>query len=321
MALFRNTEDFARVYPALESADWSMLRPIIDTVEAADIRTRVLGTELYASLAAAFQQVQNDPPEPENAALRALFHMVRPCIAYQAAVKASRKLNTLFTSGGIQQVEPEKRAAMWAVRERRADDLGDAYIHLNLLIDFLLAKENTDYPTWANAPVRREMRGSLVPTTTIADQYIRLHGAWLLHQIRPALRDVQRGPVLTILGQAKHDDLVSKTHTSGYVFNPEEAAILDEAIPAILHGAIARSIVPLGLALDHDGVWTWAATTSGGQISGGEKPADAERIDGLIRHHRGECNSRLRALAELVSPGTAGGDNRVYSPGPITFFG
>lgn len=322
MALFRNTEDFVREYSALESVAWDLLRPIVDTVEVTDLGPQVLGDELYAALDAAFAQVPADvdTPQPEDPAMRALFHKVRPYIAYKTAYEAARKLNTLFTSGGLQQVEAEKRAAMWAARDRRASDLNDAYARLNVLIDFLIAKETTDYPTWSNSPIRREIRESMVPTMRTAARFLRLHGAWMLHQLRPAMREVQTGPVRSILGQEAYDTLLANIHTAGHTFTATERARLDEIVPAILHGAIADQIVPLGLVIDQNGVYSWQASTSGGQISAGEKPAEADRINGLKRHHTAKSQHHLHALALLVDPSTASGDRRVSGHGNSTFF-
>lgn len=322
MALFRNTEDFVRVYPALESVSWELLRPIVDTVEVADLGPQVLGSELYAALDSAFAQVPAEvtTPEPEDPAMKALFHMVRPYIAYKAAYEAARKLNTLFTSGGLQQVEVEKRAAMWAARERRASDLSDAYSRLNVLIDFLIAKESTTYPTWSTSPIRREIRESMVPTMRTAGRFIRLHGPWMLHQLRPAMRDVQTGPVLSILGQSTYDTLLTNIHTVGHTFSTTDNARLDQIVPAILHGALADQIVPLGLIIDQNGVYSWQVSSGGGQLSGGEKPAEAERINGLIRYHQAKSRHHIDALSRLVNPETSSGDRRVSSSRNSTFF-
>jgi len=322
MALFKDIQDFASVYPALESASWVMLQPIVERVEKSMLRDQILGSALFTLLDNEAQPFQNSAA-PMSAPMDALYRAARPYIANMAAYQATPKLNTLFTSGGLTQVAVEKRAAMWATNQRRAQDLADAYTDLNTLIELLIAGEATDYSGWGTAsPIGIEIRESLVPSMLMASRFIRLHGPWMLHQLRPAMREIQKGPVLGILGQTDYDSLLNTLHTAPSTLSADQKARLDFIQPAILHGALADQIVPLGLVVNENQVWSWQASSGGGQLSGGEKTADAGSKDGLIRHHANKAKKHLEELRNLVSPDDDGaGDRRVFDGnGPITMF-
>lgn len=319
MALFKDTEDFCTVYPALESAEWTMLEPIAAQVENTMLRAQVLGPTLYDSLLAAATALHTSNTAM-SAAIRGLYDRARPFVANMVAYEATPKLNTAFTSGGLKQLPVEQRAAMWATNQRRDQDLDDAFKHLNLLIDHLVANETASYSGWStDSVVGQEVRESFIPSMTVASRHMRLHGAWLLHLLRPAMREVQNGPVRGILGETDYAALLAKVHSDSPSFTADEKKQLDEIRPAILNGAIADQLVPLALRVNKQGVWSWSASTGGGQVSGGEQPASADRMDGLIRHHQTKCQHHLKKLQDLVDPDNADGhDRRVMGDGPVT---
>lgn len=325
MPLFRDIEDFASAYPALESVEWPMLEPLVDRVERATLRDQVLGQELYDELLAAATAFHANPLTTMTARLQALYDRSRPFVANMAGINAIKKFNVLFTSGGMQSLPQEKRAAMWQVRQRLAQDLDDAYTDLNLLIGLLIANEATDYNGWRTASsVGREIRESLVPTMKEAGRFMRLHGPWLLHQLRPAMRQVQNGPVKGILGEADLTTLLTNLHDPAHTLTADELAQLEEIQPAILHGALADQMAALSLVVDEHGVWTWKAANSGGQISAGEQPADGARLTGLIRDHQSKSAGHLEKLRALINPTDSTAGYRRIDPdggGPITMMG
>lgn len=301
MALFKDIADFCTVYPAMESASWPMLKPMVERIERTYLRDQVLGATLYNTLNAAAQTFQTAGTPALSAPLQALYDAARPFLANMTVHDAAPKMNTLFTSGGLTQLPVEKRAAMWATNQRRAQDLADAYTDLNNLIDVLIAGEAASYTGWsAAAPVGKQSRASLVPSMTVAQQYLPLHGPWLLHMLRPAMRKIQTGEVKKILGDTVYDALLAAVVANNA--SATQLKYLDEAIPAILNGAIADQIIPLGLTIDKHGVWNWQATSSGSSISGGEQVATDKTKNAIVDHHAMACASHLEELRKLVAP-------------------
>lgn len=320
MALIKDSEDFASAYPALKSVEWGMLLPSVELVEYSELRQQVLGPTLYDALHAAYQLSIAVSPTAMSSALANLHAKVRKPLAHLAAARAIPKLNVLFTSTGamIAETEKMKAAPMWRTRDAEKQALKDGYGFLDMLIEFLNTNSST-YTTWTAAPVYTEVRESLVPTMTEANRHLRLSGPWMLHKLRPAMRSIQEGPVKTLLGDTAYDALLAAVVAN----NPsaDQVKQLDQIRPALLHGAIASEILPLGIGIDSTGVWNWQGSTSGGQASGGEQPANEKRTDALIRHHQTKSNAHLASLKALVTPAEPDAGFPGHQAGGIYFGG
>jgi hypothetical protein len=319
MALFKDIEDLATVHPVLESTDWRVVQPFVETKEAELVRDELLGETLYAALHASYQASIAVTPVAMTPPLSNLLPFVRKPLAYLSMHDAMPMLGVQYTGAGpmehsTQNVQP---ARMWKQRDAAARMLATGNSLLNQCVQHLLDNES-DYPDWAVAPVRMEARGSLIPDMRAVRPYMKLHGAWLLHQLRPALLRIQTGPVKSLLGD-EYDTLLAAVVAG----NPDadQQMLLDQARPAMLHRAIAEEADGLQLTIDVRGVWTWNMTGGGGgQISGGEQQAENPRMVGLKRHHNNMAEQHMEALRKLVqpenpNPGRIGGRGRIFFGG------
>lgn len=301
MSLFKDTADFCTVYPALKSTSWRMVLPSIELVESSMFRDQVLGHSLYDDLHDAYQASIAESPTAMPAALASLNERVRKAVAFLSAFEALPQLNVNFSSTGATASETDrtKRAPMWAVHEHLAAALRHGHGYLDQLVAFL-AENESDYAAWSEAPFRKEVRESLIPTMAVASRYMKLGGTWLLHQLRPAMRKIQRGPVRSIIGDTDYDTLLAHVHADAVT--EDEQDLLEEARPAILNLALASQVIALGLTIDLQGVCTWESATSGGQTSGGKQPAEPERINALVRDLTATGNAHLEELRKLCEP-------------------
>jgi hypothetical protein len=306
MALFKDTEDFCKAYPALASAEWEMLLPFVELVEAERMRDQVLGNALYAELHAAFQASIAESPTPLPAPMAALIKPVRTAVAFLAIAKAADVLNVTFDSSGMAMVENQNRkgAPMWRTKAAIAAIIATGYGWLNQTIIHLQANSGT-LANWATSPVYAATRDSFIRDMRAVENYLPVSGPWLLHQLRPTMRRVQRGPVREIIGQVAYDAILTKLNNNSGL-STLEADILDHARPAMLHLALADQMVPLSLSMDTDGVWTWQAASSGSGISGGKVPAKSDKINGAVRSHQVTGDTHLELLRKLVTPDTNG---------------
>lgn len=304
--LFSNSAHFAEHYPALESVDFARISPSIELVELQYLRDHVLGATLYDNLLAAYQASITTSPTAMSTAMANLHARCVKPVAHLAAYEAMPDLNVLFTSGGmmVQVGEGQQSAPMWRVHQARKSALKKGYAFLDQLVAFLAANEAT-YPEWVEAPLRAEVRESLIPTAVTTERYLRVvNGSWLLYKLRPALRKAQQGPIRTLLGSAL-DTLVAHVHANPSAVTPDEALILEEARPAMLYLAIVEMAIPLGINTDESGVWSWQSTTSGGQASGGEQQVSAEWMNAKLRNYEKQAAIHLENLRALVQPTTA----------------
>lgn len=320
MALFKDIEDLATVHPVLENTDWRVVKPFVETKEAELVRDELLGPTLYAALHAAYQaSIATSSPVAMTPPLSTLLPYVRKPLAYLAMHDAMPMLGVQYTGAGpmehsTQNVQP---ARMWKQRDAAARMLATGNSLLNQCVQFLIDNES-DYASWSTAPVRIEARASLIPDMRSARPHIKLHGAWLLHQLRPALQRIQEGPVKSLLGD-DYDALLAAVVAN----NPDadQQAVLAHARPAMLHRAIAEEAEGLQLTIDVRGVWTWTMTSSGGgQATGGEQQAENPRMVGLKRHHNGLADQHMESLRKLLEPENPkpvriGGRGRIFFGG------
>lgn len=301
MSLFKTIDEFARYYPMLQSSSIEHLTPFIDGVEAELMRDQVLGKALYDALHASYQASIADTPTEMSAPMAALLEKVRYPLAFRTAYDSTAITNVSNTTGGmtVSETNNDKPAHMWRVRDAQNRQLKQAHLFLNQLIGFLLANAD-DYPEWVGSPVQVEVTESLIPTMTEANRYIKLAGAWLLHNIRPSLRGVQNGTVKALLGATALEELVTAVQAG--TLTSTQKAWLEEIRPAMLHLAIAENAVPMALQIDEDGLWNWQSVSSGSAVNGGKQPISDQRLTALVRHHESKGKGHLEELRKLVQP-------------------
>lgn len=300
---FRSTADFTPFYPAFANTEWDRMVPSADLVEESRFRNQVLGTALFDELKDAYDASIASPFTALSTPLATLLDKVRRPLAQLIIYEAYDSLQGNWSGAGhtVTTTQNVERAPMWMSRRFQANALKHGNAYLDLLIDFL-AKNESDYPNWATAPIRAEIRESFIPSMTTADRFLRpIGGAWLLAQLRPAMREVQTGAVLGILGQSNYDTLLALV-VANTTPTSDQAKQLDQIRTAILHGALADQVIPLGLTVDHNGVWTWETVSSGSGVSGGEKSGGDARINALVNHHERKRDAALKNLQNLVTP-------------------
>lgn len=302
MALFKDIADFTEAFPALESANWPMLKIGVETVEHKVFRDKVLGPTLYAALHAAYQASIADTPVEMPAPLAALLPTVRHAVAYRAVHDNAPILNVTFDSAGMSNVETSTRKAspMWRTNMALAAILNQAYSHLDLCVAHLLNNDSS-LPQWVASPLRTTLRSGFIRDMRHVEPYMQLSGPWMLYQLHPALRRVQTGPVRKVIGETHYTSILTKLN-AGTALSSTEQDILDQARPAMLHLALAEQAIPLSMNLDPQGGWTWNMATSGSGISGGEKPAESGKIDAVVRSHEVLGNTYMAALHKLMNP-------------------
>lgn len=304
MALFRSTAEFMPFYPAFANTKWERMVPSVDLVEQVRFRNQVLGPALFDALSQAnVNSYAASPVVPLSPEMAKLLDKVRWPLAQLAVYEAYDGLNGDWSGSGhtVTKTQNVERAPMWMSTRYKANALKHGNAYLDLLIDFLAKNEST-YPTWSQAPIRTEVRESFIPSMTTADRFLRpIGGAWLLSQLRPAMREVQQNAVLGILGQSTYDTLLAVV-VAGTTPTNDQQKQLDQVRAAILHGALADQIISLGLTIDHNGVWTWETSSSGAGVSGGEKSGTDQRINALVNHHGQKRDAALKALQNLVDP-------------------
>lgn len=297
MALFNTIDQYAEHYPALLSVDWTRLKPSVELVEERYLRKVVLGNTLYTALHAAFQAAT--PPWTGNMAN--LHAKAAKPLAFLAAYEAIPDLSALFTSAGLRQNvgEGEQAAPMWLSNQTRDHALTTGHVWLDSLIEFLWENRAT-YTDWASSPMYTEVTESLVPTMTTADRHTRILGsAWLLHQLRPAMRTLQNGALKSILGATRLAQLVTRVHSTG--LDAADQAVLEHARPALLYGALAEEAGSLRINVDRTGVYTLEGSDRN-QMTRVERSAKPEQLTTLVRDCRNKSNYHLQEVKALVAP-------------------
>lgn len=303
MGLFTDSKDFATCYPALESVDWSMVQPSVELTEASIIRDEVLGVTLYNALVAAFAATNASPVVPLPSKFQVLLPLVKRALAYLAAHQVMPSLNMTFTSGGaIEPVtENQQRARQWVVSDSLAQMLATGYGYVDQVVALLYDNIPT-YTEWTDAPMYVESQESLLPRLRDANRHMRLSTAWLLHQLRPALRS-QQGEVRKIMGDTAYTALLLRLQTNA--LTTDDKALLDEARPAILSGALAAEINNLSLTVDKRGAWTESSSSSSSGSNSTRFASTDNSKDAKIRDLQQRSRSHFAALNELVNPTTS----------------
>lgn len=301
MPLFKDQAAFLEHVPALESIDFGMVSKATESIEREVFRDQVLGPTEFDALQTHITALPTAIPAPyldlSKLVLRALGNL--------GAARAIGMFGIQITSGGPMVAESEhtKAAPMWKTKMAIAEYLAMGYTAVDQVIAHLTENEG-DFGGWAEAPVRTEVRESFIKSAKDAQRHIRIGGrAWLLHNLRPAMRDAQ-AKVKAILGATAHDTLLTAYQTGSTTTAQREQ--LDHIQPAILNLALAESIVDMSLTLDTDGLWQWKAATSG-QVSGGPNPADTDRLDSMVRRHKAKGLEHLEQLQTLVAPNESTG--------------
>lgn len=298
MALFKDIEDFATCAPVLKSAAWEMLKPSIDLVERQYLRDHVLGTTLYDQLHSAYQASIAQTPTPLTPDMQNLLDRCRPAVAGLAAHQAIPKLSVMFTTGGpmVSQTETMKPASQWKTNAATKALLQEGLGCLDQLIDFLIANAGTY--SWSTSPFAVQVNDCLVRT---AKDCLAYHvdignSGWLLHRLRPAMRQVQERIKATLCDDA-YNDLLAAVQAG--TVTGTNAKILDLARPAIIHLALARMATLASVTIDAEGVWTWEAS-SGGAVSGGPIPAKDQRLDRVVEVYTQQGEACLARMFDLA---------------------
>ena len=302
MALFKDIEDFCTVFPALESASWDQFKIFCELVEHKTFRNEILGPTLYSALHTAYQASIAPTPTPMTGALAALLPEVRRAVAFHAVHEAARTLVATIDGAGVTNAETERRkpATMWRTTMTLGSILSQAHDFTDLCIGHLLANDTT-LTQWADSPIRTALRESFIRDMRHVTPYINISGPWLLHKLRPAMRTVQTGPIRKIIGDTHYTSILTKLN-AGTPLSATEAAILEEARPAMLNLAIAEQMVPLSMHLDHQGAWTWEMATSGSGISAGAKSASNDKLNANVRSYQAKGDMHLAQLNQLINP-------------------
>lgn len=301
MPLFKDKDAFLEHVPALESIDFGMVSKATESIEREVFRDQVLGSTVFDTLQGHITALPTAIPAPYDA----LSPLVLRVLGFLGGARAIALFNIQFTSAGavVSESENTKAAPMWRTKMAMAEYLAIGYSALDQVIAHLTENEGS-FAGWATAPVRAEVRESFVKGAKDANRHIRIgNRAWLLHQLRPAMRDAQ-AKVKAILGTTAYDTLLTAYQTGSPTAT--QLAQLDLIQPAILHLALAESAVDLSLTIDTDGIWTWKAATSG-QVSGGPNTVDTDRLDGLVRKHKAKGLEHLEQLQTLVAPNNSTG--------------
>lgn len=318
--LFTTTQELCKHFPILESTDFNKLKTYVVSRERKVLRDQVLGRTLYDTLHTAYQGTLAEPQVPMSTALSDLLGYAQTALAHLVMSDAVPMLNVEMSSGGMRVTESQdsKPAHMWRVRDAQAAILKQAYEHVGILIDHL--QENaSDYPTWTAAPVYKELRESLVPRLEDAQRHVKPATSWLLHHLRPAMREVQNGQVLSILGQTAYDALLTAVHAD--TLTTTQRTQLDLIQGAIMHLALAEQIVQLSLEIDGDGVWNWKAVSSGSAVSGGKQPVTDQRLNAKVRDHKQAGERMMNRLKDLVSPNEPSTGFPGFNAGGVFFGG
>ncbi|HRH68789.1 MAG TPA: hypothetical protein PLB89_04710 [Flavobacteriales bacterium] len=308
MPLFKDIDLFKLHYPALGSVDWERMSPWVELVEIKVLRNVVMGPTLFNALDTAYQASIAPSPTPMPGPLANLHAKTLKALANLAAYEAIPNLSALFTSGGLMmaKTEGQESAPMWLSNQTRAGAFEAGHVWLDVLISFLVENKAT-YTDWANAPLRVEIDESLVTTMTTVDRHARILGnAWLLHQLRPAMRGIQNGILKETMGATRLAALLLKVQGTG-VLDANDLIMLDLARPAMIYGAIAEEAVPLRLKVDaHTGVYVLEGSTGSSQVSRVEKQATADQLTALARNCKAKSEDFLGQIREIVTPGSSG---------------
>lgn len=306
MALFKDTPHFAEHYPALLTVDWDRLVMSVELVELKVLRNVVLGPTLYDALHAAYVA----SIAPGGTALSGnMLNLHTKCLkplAFLSAYEAIPDLSALWTSAGLRQsIGPEETAApMWMSNQARDSALSKGHAWLDELIAFLVKNKST-YTDWAASPMKQEVEESLITTLVTVDRHARILGsAWLLHQLRPALRTIQNGVLSNTMGAARLAQLVAKVHGTDPL-DADDKLLLDLARPAMLYGAIAEEAVNMRINVDRTGVYTLEGSTGSNNMTRVEKGANADQMNALVRNCQGKCNGFLDQIREVMRPSSS----------------
>lgn len=304
MALFKDTSDFASEYPLLENSDWGRLLPFVELNEARTIANQVLGNALYDLLHSAYQASIATSPTALPSRFDSLLPKVRKTLAFFVVYDALPTLNVQLSASGAHVVATAQQqpAPMWRVNQMRDQVLEQAHGFLDLLLLHLTGNEST-YPEWVTSPYRTEVRESFVQESRHIERHVRIDSPWLLHQLRPSMRELQNGPIKSLLGDTAYAAMLAAIVNN--TLSSQQKQQLELIRPAMIHHAIAEMCGPLQLKMNNRGVWNWQMTSSGGgSVSGGEQSATTERLVGLQRHHSNKSLKFLKELSDLLNPAT-----------------
>lgn len=297
MALIKK-DLFCQHYPALVSVDWDRMLPSVMLVEERMLRRVVLGPKLYLTL----HEEWSADTRYETMSER-MVDLHKKCmkpLAYLAVYEAIPELSANFTSAGLRQNvgEGESPAPMWLSNQARDAALSKGHAWLDTLIEFLVEKKEK-YPEWNESLLYSEVHESLIATMIPMDRHTRILGsAWLLHQLRPAMRTLQQGVVRTVIGQARLDELLTRVHGGG--LNGTDNTLLDALHPAMLYGALAEEAAALRINVDRSGVYTFEGSDRFSNRV--ERPATGDQLTALVRNCRQKHEYFLDEARKLVAP-------------------
>lgn len=298
MSLFRTTQDLRERLPAKLTLRFEDLRPTLDEAEQEYLAEKVLGPTLYGLLHGAVQGSANDS-ELDDDELE-LIDLCRRVSAPLGVYHYTGLGNVELTSGGLAvgQTDNLRPASEWRTRDFERSVLRQGFRAMDVLIAWLL-EHTEEWEEWQESALYRELSTGLLRTTQQYDAHVRIgNSGWLFHQLLPAVRRAEQGPVADTLCSASYLATLQEKITAG-TLTANEALVVQHARAAAAHLAMAESIVQLSLGTDERGVWTFGALL-GGQTSGGVTPAKDQRLQARIDQERSLGHSYLERLrAEL----------------------
>jgi hypothetical protein len=293
MALFKTTEDLKGYLPARATFKIEDLLPKLKEVEQEFLAEQILGQDLYDALVG---QYEDSPGVAMDDIFTELLEKCRPAVANLAFHRGSAILNLKISAAGfvVEKTDTLAPASEFRTKELVRSFLVSGYRGLDVLINWLLENAG-ELDEWTDSAPYQAITSGILRHTSHFDQFVHIgNSGWLFRKMLPTIRRIEEEAITTHLCSTTLKTEILQAITDG---TDAHASLVKLCRQATSHLAMADAIVELSLAVDDQGVWTFASLM-GGQTSGGPTPASDLRLDHQAKHHRRIGTGYLKLLKD-----------------------
>lgn len=254
--LIRSITDLQNALPVANTLVWDKVKPWVMNAQVTYIRP-ILGKDLIAELETAMDA---SPSAKQQELIDGIqFALGNLTMMDFAAIN----MGMISDSGTVETQNGEMQSArQWVTVAQVKTMIQSGFRRLEECIVFL--EENVaDFETWKESVYYTEGRKRLVPNALVFDQFYKIgESAWLYYQLLPYLRQIEEGPVLSLLGSAYLAELRTKLASDGPTFSDIEKQLLSYLRNACSNLAISKGLPRLAVEMGPAGITLQRTNTS-----------------------------------------------------------
>jgi hypothetical protein len=293
--LFQTTEELKQYIPVDAALNWATVKMYVGEAEQLFVKD-LLGEAMYDTLHTDYSANAGAPVDANNAAL---LPYVQRCLAYYTMFLGIDHLNVNVGDAGTTQhrADNSEPAPKWKIDALKVNYIKSGDLHAQKLLEFLEKNASpTKFNDWYSSSANTIAEGLLVPTITVAEQYVDISDRRLFRRMKKKIREIEMNLVKKLIGADQYDQLVTEIKADSLKDNAEDTALVEKLRPIIARKALYEVIPFLKLSVTADGITIMSSNDS--TIS--KSAAGKEDIQALRQSLSSDFTSDIEELKQFV---------------------